>query len=286
MEVTDIEQGVITYTLVSWREFPELIEKHHANSPALIYRGQADAEWKIESTLDRWERRFPETKNTTGGVPDSFSCSPVGRETHLRAFKEAVRGKRGVNPPILTEEEWWALAQQHGLATPMLDWTYYPFVALFFAFEEALPKPDGQRGKPRNRAVYAVSSSVIYEKGGEAPRPFCPRGETSYRLINQGGVFIRMPKGVDLEQYVRCKFADECRGPRSSARAILHCVLIPDEERIDCLKFLNKMNINRMSLFPDLDGAARHINGLWELDWDTSIGHILDELPPYDDYRP
>ena len=36
------------------------------------------------------------------------------------------------------------------------------------------------------------------------------------------------------------------------------------------------MNINRMSLFADLDGAARYINSLWELDFDTALGALPD----------
>ena len=34
------------------------------------------------------------------------------------------------------------------------------------------------------------------------------------------------------------------------------------------------MNINRASLFPDLDGGARYVNDLWEVNFDKAIGHI------------
>jgi hypothetical protein len=36
------------------------------------------------------------------------------------------------------------------------------------------------------------------------------------------------------------------------------------------------MNINRMSLFSDLDGAARYVNSLWEIDFDTALGYLPD----------
>lgn len=44
--------------------------------------------------------------------------------------------------------------------------------------------------------------------------------------------------------------------------------------RDDCLKLLNKMGINRMTMFPDLDGSAAFVNALWELDFDTAFGAI------------
>ncbi|HRT50389.1 MAG TPA: hypothetical protein P5279_07850, partial [Anaerohalosphaeraceae bacterium] len=37
---------------------------------------------------------------------------------------------------------------------------------------------------------------------------------------------------------------------------------------------LDHMNINRASLFPDLDGAARYVNDLWEVNFDKAIGYI------------
>jgi len=37
-------------------------------------------------------------------------------------------------------------------------------------------------------------------------------------------------------------------------------LVIPDKDRTECLRTLNRMNINHITLFPDLDGAAQHCN--------------------------
>ena len=84
-----------------------------------------------------------------------------------------------------------------------------------------------------------------------------------------------MPDKADLESYVRDNFERETTGteiPHQSIRSILEKITIPNKDRINCLKHLNKMNINRMSLFPDIDGSARYINNLWELGFDTAMG--------------
>ncbi|MBN1908590.1 MAG: hypothetical protein JW818_02530 [Pirellulales bacterium] len=85
-----IEKGVSEVHLNSWREFIPLVESIRDNT--FVYRGQADARWKIESTLDRYERRFPTSPNTSSAIPESFDCPPVLRNVHLEAFKESVRG--------------------------------------------------------------------------------------------------------------------------------------------------------------------------------------------------
>ena len=112
-----IEKGIQVIDLQSWRDFIPLVEEIRDDS--LVYRGQADAKWKVESTLDRLENRFSKTPNTSGSIPIAFDCPPSTRDRHLNAFKETVRGKRGNNPGELSLNEWWALAQTHGLATPL-----------------------------------------------------------------------------------------------------------------------------------------------------------------------
>ncbi|MGO9113408.1 MAG: FRG domain-containing protein, partial [Thermoguttaceae bacterium] len=185
-----IVNGICETSLDSWRAFIQFIEKS-APDDSLIYRGQADAQWKINSTLDRLEARFPKKPTPAGSNRDFFDCPPTTREVHLEAFKEVVRGKRGVNPRDLSPIEWWALAQHHGLATPLLDWTYSPFVALFFAFEEArCVGKDGASYEPGKRAVYVVPFHWIRDKGTPehpAPELFSPRREITHRLSSQSG---------------------------------------------------------------------------------------------------
>jgi len=182
-----VEQGVQTHILDSWQQFHDLVATDLANAPAYIFRGQADAKWPIDSTLDRLERRFPTRRNFQGGTPEVFNCPPASRQIHLEAFRRSMLGRRGNSPLSLKDNEVWALAQHHGLATPMLDWTLSPFVALFFAFEEG-KLCDNQKGilyEPEERVVYALSQHLVGEnspKTDPPPVPFSPATETSHRL--------------------------------------------------------------------------------------------------------
>ena len=293
--IKDIKNGLLTRELKSWGDFADFVAEPTKSWPTLIYRGQANAKWKIESTLDRLEREFPTKPNLSGGAPDHFDVTRVSRKLQLDRFKEMARGKLPNPPAEDAEDEWWVLAQHHGLATPMLDWTYSPFVALFFAFENE--KCNYRR--PQERAVFALAHHLIREKEkdeGDAPKPFSPRGHANYRLTNQGGLFLRMPEPKDgsdretvkrehigLESYVRKNFSDETyEAPKSGGkgnvhpRAILVKFIIPNnaQDRIECLRYLDYMNINRASLFPDIDGAARYVNDLWEVNFDKAIGRI------------
>lgn len=278
-----IIDGIKEYKLDSWKEFHGLIADAFADTPAYIFRGQPDAQWKVRSSLDRLERRFPTHRNVVGKVPPEFPCPPVTRETHLRAFRQAMRGRRGRNPQPLNEDETWALAQHHGLATPMLDWTLSPFVALYFAFEEKeVQSEDGSLGEPEHRAVFAVSTTFILANTNALEPPptvFMPKLESNQRLLAQSGLFLRLALGCDLESYVRSHFESWSATPTRHGDAVLRKIIIKNDDRIGCLKMLNKMNINRLTLYPDLDGACQYINALWEIDFDTSLGHLGEDDP-------
>ncbi|MCH7847231.1 MAG: FRG domain-containing protein [Planctomycetes bacterium] len=272
-----VKEGVLERTFNHWFEFVELIRNEHANCPAYIYRGQAHS-WPLKSTLDRLEGEYPTKRNFSGGIPKAFECPPAGRDDHLQAFKAAARGRTRVPIPDSQEDEWWELGQHHGLATPMLDWTLYPFAALFFAFEARRVEINGSFQEPDRRYVYRVAWHLVEEKlktGEDGPSPIEPKLAITQRQFTQRAVFLKMPQECDLEEFIRKKFPDETGDQALSTRAVLEIISISGKEWQECLKFLNKMGLNRMSLFPDLDGAAKYINDLWQLDFDSSIGQIV-----------
>ncbi|MEK6676014.1 MAG: FRG domain-containing protein [Planctomycetota bacterium] len=273
MKQSTYKDGVNETPLDSWRDFIKYIDEKHSDSPGLLYRGQAHADWPVRSTLDRLMRKYPTTTvRGWDGKTHTSKCPPVTAEMQLEGIRNAARGLRGISLGDLDRKKLWILGQQHGLATPMLDWTWSPFVALYFAFEEKECRDmSGQWVEPPARAVWVFTQTnwIVEKLGLEV---IVPQGEVGYRFASQGSMFLRMPQDSDLETIVRKNFPDDPQkiDPRpANAKTKLERIVIPNGDRIGCLKFLNKMNINRMSLFPDLDGAADFINRLWELnaDW-------------------
>lgn len=241
------EDGVLTFALSDWKYFDALVNQRLMEFSNYIWRGQASAEWKLESTLDRALRKAKKY------------YSPDVRDEHLEAFKKAARGRRGANPPaIKSEDEWWALGQHFGLATPLLDWTRSPFVAAYFAFVN-----EQCEGATR-RAVFAFQHILVADEcakrakatGGKYEREcrlVIPMSDENSRLVSQGGLFTRAPDGVDLETWVREHF-------KGFPKGILIKITIPNRCRSQCLRALNRMNINHLSLFPDLYGSSKHCN--------------------------
>ena len=239
--------GVLETTLSSWKWFFNYITAHFKDYRPFIFRGQRKASWPLEPSLDRTVKKIHRPLNPT---------------SHLEAFRMSVRGRRGMNPQQLQDNEWWALGQHYGLDTPLLDWTESPYLGLYFAF-----------AKPRDtrtdiRAVYALSRRLIEDKSRDiavaqanAPvRPdvveiIAPLTDDNARLVNQRGLFTRASPGIDLEKWVRTHFAGK-------AEAALIKISIPeyDDDRENCLRALNLMNINHLTLFPDLSGATQFCN--------------------------
>ncbi|MBB5058694.1 hypothetical protein HDF16_003408 [Granulicella aggregans] len=189
-------------------------------------------------------------------------------KTQLDAFRYAARGRRGTSPTKLSENELWALGQHFGLATPLLDWTRSPFAAAYFAFEELASDPTAFR------TVYALNKAAVLSAGEqinngpsvEKGRPQLieivdPLYDENQRLVSQGGCFTRAPIGTSIEQWVANFF-------ENSNESVLIKIEIPDAGRLDCLRTLNLMNINHLSLFPDLIGASRFTNLRFELEGD------------------
>ena len=242
-----LNHGLWEIKLSSWKWLHDFVHQEMLEYEHYVWRGQRNEKWILESTFER---------ETTGR---SISSKTEILEDHLDSFKYAVRGRRGINPSELeSENDWWSLGQHHGLSTPLLDWTHSPFVALYFAFHNNTPP------QSRNRVVYAVNPSTIEfmseqvaeERGDmnlhcEFVRPLA---DDNPRLVNQGGLFRRTPIGVDLETWLKKVYESEF------SEGVLLKIIIPNTGRAECLKTLNRMNINHSTLFPDIFGSSEYCN--------------------------
>ncbi|MCO6043315.1 FRG domain-containing protein [Aeoliella sp. ICT_H6.2] len=263
MNRNPIERGVEEIQLNSWEDFQPFISSRFLHGPAFVYRGQSDFDWQLRSSIDRHEEVYPKRKNLSGGNPEFFNCPPLTHSQQLAAFRHAMRGRRGHHSPELNDDECWALGQHYGLKTPLLDWTLAPFAALFFAFEG---NSDSQF-----RGVYAFSTSLLEKKEmRNRVSLLSPHTDENVRLIGQAGLFLKLPRNEDLESIVREVCADEDK----TAYFIKIKIPTTKADRDACLITLNKMNINNMTVYPDLDGAAKHVNSLWQPGYEDLIAWL------------
>lgn len=247
--------GIWTVHLNSWRYFYDFVRQEMLDFPNYLWRGQANAAWPLESSLDR----------------ELSHVSDRGKKTraqrHLESFKLSARGRRGPNPPKMeSENDWWALGQHQGLKTPLLDWTESPFVALYFAFFDQSVSSNVAR-----RVVWAIHAEADEKNDaiktatpeGERPKTleiFRPQQDENARLVNQAGLFTRAPLGASVDQWIRENYEGE------SEQMMLIKITMPNSFREDCLRALNRMNVNHQTLFPDLFGSAEHCNTKLRID--------------------
>lgn len=244
--------------LERWRDITELLESDFFNRPGvqLVFRGHRRHDWGLMPTLGR--------VTTNGIVSEALATAQLDR------FKRAVRGRLNDTGLVDEDDELWAVGQHHGLMSPLLDWTYSPYVALFFAFHKEDVKDE--KDNPY-RALYVLDKSFLAAHEGETGiRVFEPRKDQHGRLVNQAGLFTFSPFDATLENKLanvltddegftdeQLKAASEDEQPEILARYICK-IYIRNEERDACVRHLRRMNVHHASLFPDLIGASEYCN--------------------------
>lgn len=244
--------------LESWRDFTQLLESLFFNRHGvqLVFRGHRRHDWGLMPTLGR--------VTTNGIITEALADDQLDR------FRRAVRGRLSDTALVDEPDELWSVGQHHGLMTPLLDWTYSPYVALFFAFHKEDDKDE--KDNPY-RAVYVLNKSFLAEYEAETNiRVFEPRKDHHGRLVNQAGLFTFSPYDATLENKLTDVLADEEgftdeelraaseeEQPEILARYICK-IYIKNEERDACVRHLRRMNVHHASLFPDLIGASDYCN--------------------------
>lgn len=224
------------------------------------FRGQKDASWHLWSTVSR------ELRNR--GVANRYWTDQ--EYNIIRIFQRKAPHLLEKMPEVGDTPQWIALMQHHGAPTRLLDFTWSPYVAAFFALESSVC----------DAAVWAINTPKLgtYAYGPyfqQSLRPPDPQevlkqvglgglndvafGEPYFknrRVVAQSGTFawpsdITRPLDAIL----------------SKKKGVIAKLVLPASIRRPALREIHRMNITYATLFPDLDGLARSMAFELERHW-------------------
>lgn len=230
----------------SLAEIVEYIDNIYKYRNSFVFRGQADKEWLIESTLTRaLKKSYPDQINDHNLI-----------EKYLNNFKSNIRGRTEIDLVNSADDDIWSLGQHFGLYTPLIDWTYSPYIGLFFALQG--------ESKSGIRVVHSISLEEVQEINKQCPmdknlKIIEPLHHSNERLVNQRGLFLKTPTDFDIVKWI-LKYG---KGINSEYVGMISFTF--SDELTQELKFsLEQMNINESTLFPDLMGGAKYSNYLFD----------------------
>lgn len=244
----------------SWEHFLKLITDTRYSNWA--FRGERYADWPLFSALSRYLQDFRIH-------PDAWSR----QETRiLRIFKRKAHQYVSQPPDSDDDFQWLALMQHHGAPTRLLDFTWSPYVAAFFALERTRAEGvvwalnparlEGSRNSAEGRRDPRIKGKFIKQFVDNTER-FLWMGEPhtmNRRLIAQSATFV-LPGVLDvpIEEIVK-----DLEDPEN---VLAKFVLPAETVREKGLRELYRMNITDATLFPDLDGLARSLGYELEFHW-------------------
>ena len=217
--------------MASAAELVDLLVQKNKFTLNRMFRGHRDASWSLQPQIDRQEfvtyrKKFKWTRREH-------------EEELLNEFRKSVLPHVSLHPQSLWEEM--ALAQHHGLATRLLDWTSNPLVAMYFAVRD---------NSNSDSAVWYYKHAGPNSTDNSNPLSidrlvlFDPPHITE-RIPAQSGRFVAYPGNIETPLQKGAK---------------LEMFVIPNKHRRNIKKQLASLGVTESTLFPGIDGTARNTN--------------------------
>jgi len=214
------------HTIGNFKELFDVFEGAKIGQ-TMVYRGMTDSSYELKTSLGR--------------------CEPIYGKTILQLEKRIMKLFKESSISYLenkpeNELEWLAIAQHFGLPTRLLDWSYNPLIATFFAVEK---KEDS------DSVIYTFSGADTIQdsskiKPSELDKVIRYRPpHISVRIQNQAGLFT-----VHNEP------------EKEFSHNRLNKIIIPNTIKRDIKKSLFKYGISQKLIYPGLEGISKDLKWL------------------------
>jgi hypothetical protein len=200
-----------------------------------IFRGQSSEEYNL--------------KPSVGRLKSSASKPFDSRDYEKRIFEAFCREADSLFPTF-PSNDWQrlAVAQHHGLPTRLVDWTYNPLSALFFALRDN----ENKHGK-----LFALSTQAMASAEELKDSPFNIAAPTRF-IPNVVSPRIRAQEGL----FVVCSELDKPLDEAVGDGWEIEEFIVPLENK-DFMRYqLYRLGFHQGTMFPDIDGLVARIR--WE----------------------
>lgn len=236
--IPSMEDGYRIYDVASFREFQEII-LNISTDQFMLYRGQT-LDKKLLPKIARYN--LPDVEETEREMLEDFQR----RSLHLIDYQPG------------NSWDWLALAQHHGMATRLLDWTENPLIALWFSMSPKLEDMNVDYSvvwgfnAPKEDIVISTDDKDPFK--GRTTKIFKPNHITK-RISAQFGWFTIHKSNTDRE-FVPFEKNEEYSKRIFKVRVDSKCFK-------ECKARLHNFGINSASMYPDIDGLAKHVEWLF-----------------------
>jgi hypothetical protein len=229
--------------IYTWTEYKLFVQDAILYNFRHIYRGQSNSNHKLITSFHRLAGNADMEAYYSGVLP------------MMAERIEAITGKKWNLENNIEFASFLSFLQHHGFPTPLLDWTFSPYIATYFAFEginDTDPETEFVTIYMFDRNLWVSDYPQIRDIKVKEPHVSViePHTGSNINCLIQQGTFT-FTNQYDIEGHIAL-----CG--KQKQHDYLFIIKISCKEKPNVMKELKLMGITAMSLFPDVYGVCKY----------------------------